>query len=169
MKALFVTAAIIGLSLSACTKKSGQEHDGPRTRTQPLAAQESTAVATPTEVRTKTAAEEIAPSVDVTTVNALQAGLSRGTAQAVDANNQGTRDEFGVIPGAILLSGGTFESLELPEDRDTHLVFYCSSSACMAAPRAALRAREFGYNNVSILTAGIRGWVAAQEDVHSTD
>lgn len=106
---------------------------------------------------TRTAADELAPNIQVIGVNALEAGIEAGTHQAVDVNSASTRSAHGVIPGAILLSGAeTFASTELPSDKA--LAFYCSSLSCTAAPKAALRAQSLGFTNVHILSAGIRGW-----------
>jgi len=85
----------------------------------------------------------------------------------VDANGGSTRDEYGVIPGAVLLTSGSGYDVagELPADKAGSLVFYCSSEMCSAAPRAARRAVEAGYGNVSVLPAGIKGWVKAGHHV----
>ena len=85
----------------------------------------------------------------------------------VDANGASTRQKYGVIPGAILLSDySKFEpSEELPSDKATDLVFYCSSKMCSAAPKAAERAAGAGYTSVSVLPDGIKGWVEAGKPV----
>ena len=78
----------------------------------------------------------------------------------VDANGKGTRDKYGVVPGAVLLSDyKSFEASELPEDKSTKLVFYCGGQKCSAAPKAAKVAKEAGYQDVNVMRAGIRGWV----------
>lgn len=50
--------------------------------------------------------------------------------QVYDANHQEFRDENGVIPGTHLLTSyRTYDpAKELPKDKTTPLVFYCSSS-----------------------------------------
>jgi len=65
------------------------------------------------------------------------------------------------VPGARHLDPAGFELSDLPAERDQALVFYCSGPLCRKAPRAAKRARGFGYTNVSVMSAGIRGWMAA--------
>lgn len=158
---LLVVAALFSLTFAGCSKNDGQSSDGNQHR--------AAEVLEAAETRVKSAAEELAPSLPTLDVAGLQAGLNDGTMQAVDVNSTGTRAEFGVIPGAILLSGQQFDLQELPADQSRHLVFYCSSPACTAAPRAALRASEHGYKHTSILVPGIRGWVNAGADVESTD
>lgn len=82
-----------------------------------------------------------------------------------DANGKGVREEFGVIPGAVLLTSYSFDAAELPSDKLSSLVFYCSSERCSAAPRAADRARTAGYENVYVLPSGIKGWVKEGQPV----
>jgi rhodanese-related sulfurtransferase len=102
-------------------------------------------------------------SYDVSEVEAL---LSKKEATAVDANSADTRDEYGMLPGAVLLSSSSdFGMTELPADKRTNLVFYCGSEKCSAAPKAAKRARAAGYENVHVMPAGIRGWVKAGKKV----
>jgi rhodanese-related sulfurtransferase len=79
-----------------------------------------------------------------------------------DANGDSTRREYGVIPGATLLTSARNYSLELlPEVRSTKLVFYCASSWCGAAETAAERASRAGYTAVAVLPEGIKGWKEA--------
>ncbi len=94
-----------------------------------------------------------------------------GELVAVDANSAETRAERGVIPGARLLtSSGTFDpAAELPADPATELVFYCANDHCRASDGAAERAREAGYANVSVMRAGIAGWVEAGHEVAHPD
>lgn len=84
-----------------------------------------------------------------------------------DANGDGLRKSYGIIPGARLLtSHSSYDvSRELPADKDNPLVFYCSSAMCSAAPTAARRATEAGYTDVYVLPAGIKGWVEAGKPV----
>ncbi len=50
--------------------------------------------------------------------------------QIYDANHPSTRERFGVIPGAHLLSSsGNYDvAKELPADKNARLVFYCTDS-----------------------------------------
>jgi rhodanese-related sulfurtransferase len=85
---------------------------------------------------------------------------------AVDANNSDTRQKFGVVPGAVLLtSHDQFQPTELPADKSTKLVFYCGGEKCTAAPKAAKVATQAGYSNVNVMRAGIKGWVDAGKSV----
>lgn len=83
--------------------------------------------------------------------------------EVVDSNNGKVRQQFGVIPGAILLtSSSQFDpARELPSDKGTKLVFYCANTQCRASHLAAQRASAAGYADVSVLPDGIMGWKAA--------
>lgn len=104
----------------------------------------TTAAAEPTEV----------------TVDQLASWIEAGEAVPVDANNEETRAEFGVIPDARLLTSSSQydPAQELPGDHAARLVFYCGNEQCSASDGAAARAIEAGYENVHILRAGIAGW-----------
>jgi rhodanese-related sulfurtransferase len=81
------------------------------------------------------------------------------SATLVDANGQGTRQEYGVVPGAVLLSNyKNFALSELPSEKTKKLVFYCGGTMCRASDAAASRAAQAGYTDVGVLRDGIKGW-----------
>ncbi len=84
-----------------------------------------------------------------------------------DANNEKTRQRFGVIPGAVLLSSyrDYDPSAELPGDKDATVVFYCHSEMCGAAGDAARKAVAAGHRDVWVLAPGIKGWADAGQPV----
>jgi rhodanese-related sulfurtransferase len=63
------------------------------------------------------------------------------------------------VPGALNLDPVGFDDDDLPRDKDSTLVFYCSNFMCTKAPRAARRAATMGYRRVHVMSAGIRGWL----------
>ena len=84
------------------------------------------------------------------------------SATVVDANGAETREKYGVVPGALLLSDHRSYALsELPSDKSGPLVFYCGGTQCRASDAAASRASAAGYAKVSVMREGIRGWVSA--------
>ncbi len=98
------------------------------------------------------------------TIGQLVALRSHGGALAiVDANGPKTREKFGMIPGAIALTNyKTYDiAKELPADKGTALVFYCSSTRCGASHLAATRAQGAGFTKVLVLPEGIKGWTAS--------
>jgi rhodanese-related sulfurtransferase len=65
------------------------------------------------------------------------------------------------LPGASNLDPMGYDEGELPTDKSAALVFYCSNRMCRKAPRAAIRAKQMGYDNVHVMSAGITGWLTA--------
>lgn len=65
------------------------------------------------------------------------------------------------VPQAKRLDALTFTEHDLPADRAAPLVFYCSNPLCRKAPNAARRARQMGFTEVAVMSAGIKGWVEA--------
>jgi rhodanese-related sulfurtransferase len=66
------------------------------------------------------------------------------------------------VPGAVNLDPVAYNDADLPQDKSSNLVFYCSNPMCRKAPNAARRARKMGYDNVRVMSAGISGWLAAK-------
>jgi rhodanese-related sulfurtransferase len=89
--------------------------------------------------------------------------LQKNKAQAVDANSVDFREKNGVIPGAIQLTSSSQYDVakELPQAKDTKLVFYCASEMCGASHKAAERAIQAGYTNVMVMPEGMTGWKKA--------
>ena len=72
--------------------------------------------------------------------------------QVIDARGAESYDK-GHIDGAVLFSNYT-----LPEDKEVQLVFYCGGPKCAAAPRAARKVMEEGYENVMVFHGGWLEW-----------
>jgi len=66
------------------------------------------------------------------------------------------------VPGASNLDPAAYKDSDLPSDKNAFLVFYCSNPLCRKAPNAARRAKNLGYSNVHVMSAGISGWLAAK-------
>jgi rhodanese-related sulfurtransferase len=66
------------------------------------------------------------------------------------------------VPGAKHLDPVAFTAGDLPSDKNAGLVFYCGNPMCSKAPNAAKRAKQMGYGNVKVMSAGISGWVGAK-------
>ena len=65
------------------------------------------------------------------------------------------------VPGAKNLDPVDFKGTDLPTDKSSSLVFYCSNPMCRKAPNAARRAKQMGYANVQVMQAGISGWLSS--------
>jgi len=92
--------------------------------------------------------------------------LRSGEARAFDVNAPGSFREAHV-PGAVSLDPTAFQPADLPADKASLVVFYCSNPLCRKAPNAALRAKKLGYENVRVMSAGIKGWLSARLPVES--
>jgi rhodanese-related sulfurtransferase len=66
------------------------------------------------------------------------------------------------VPGARNLDPVGYNDNDLPSDKESTLVFYCSGPMCRKAPNAARRASQMGYKKVKVMSAGISGWLAAK-------
>jgi rhodanese-related sulfurtransferase len=66
------------------------------------------------------------------------------------------------VPGARNLDPAGYNESDLPPDKDSALVFYCSNPMCRKAPNAARRAKKMGYSDVRVRSAGISGWLNAK-------
>ncbi len=65
------------------------------------------------------------------------------------------------VPGAANLDANEFGAQDLPPDKRASIVFYCSNPMCRKAPNAARRAKQMGYENVRVMSAGIKGWLSS--------
>ena len=66
------------------------------------------------------------------------------------------------VPGARNLDPAGFAASDLPPEKTSTLVFYCSNFLCRKAPNAARRAEQMGYSDVHVMSAGISGWLSAK-------
>lgn len=96
-------------------------------------------------------------------VSAVAALVSAHRATVFDVNGPETRAQYGIVPGAKLLSSSSrFDvATELPADKASTLVFYCANTECGASHSAAERALTAGYSDVNVMPAGIAGWKQA--------
>ena len=90
---------------------------------------------------------------------ALQHDAKAGALTVFDMNAR-ARWEQAHVPGARHLPLD-FGRADLPADASTPLVFYCSNLMCRKAPDAARRARQMGFADVKVMSAGISGWTGA--------
>jgi rhodanese-related sulfurtransferase len=85
----------------------------------------------------------------------------------IDVNSRQSWEKHHV-PGALHFDPVAWTEADLPTDRATGLVFYCSNPMCRKAPSAARRAKSMGYANVRVLSSGIAGWIAAKLPTEGT-
>jgi rhodanese-related sulfurtransferase len=105
------------------------------------------------------AAEQTGSSIREVTVTEVATFFREKSATIVDANGTDTRKEYGVVPGAVLLTSSKDFSVDvLPPVKSSKLVFYCGGTMCRASDSAASRARSAGYTDVNVMREGIKGW-----------
>ena len=90
-------------------------------------------------------------------VEQLNQTLQQSPVFIVDVNSSQSWAR-GHVRGAVNLESTSFNIDDLPADKDSTLVFYCSNFLCREAPLAARRAQSIGYKNVRVMSAGISGW-----------
>ncbi len=72
------------------------------------------------------------------------------------------------IRGSVNIPLGTVaDSQDLPDDKNTVLVFYCMGKQCRYSPKAANIVLEKGYGNVFVYRDGLLGWRRAGLPVES--
>ncbi len=117
---------------------------------------------------TTTAADESAPRFSQLTVEEVASGIAATDRRLAvfDANSRERFDEQHV-PGAVWVDHDAVTREQLPADPTTPVVFYCYNEQCSASHVAAEGAIALGLTNVSVMGAGISGWVAAGQPVES--
>jgi rhodanese-related sulfurtransferase len=85
-----------------------------------------------------------------------------------DANARDTFAEHHV-PGATWVHYDEVSAETLPADHATSLVFYCANEQCSASHVAANSAIDLGFTDVSVMGAGIDGWIASGQPVETAD
>ena len=93
--------------------------------------------------------------------DALHQLIQQRQATVIDVNSRESWTRAHV-PGALNLDPAEYKDSELPPDKASNLVFYCSNPMCRKAPNAARRAKQLGYSNVMVMSAGISGWLATK-------
>ncbi|MCL2178581.1 MAG: rhodanese-like domain-containing protein [Proteobacteria bacterium] len=92
----------------------------------------------------------------------VEAWLKAGEVVAVDVNVEEVREEYGVLPGAVLLGTASgYGAGLLPREKGRKLVFYCLNKRCTASHIAAKRAKGLGHKNTYIMSEGIQAWKEA--------
>jgi rhodanese-related sulfurtransferase len=158
----WIALAALTLSLGACDKNDGK--DAPADKASEPAS--DSAASDDKAAANKAAKADPHSAFTDLSVDAVDKLVSAKDCVAVDANGSSTREKYGVLPNAVLLSKTNgYDASELPDNKDTKLVFYCGGQRCTAAPKAATVAKKAGYTDVNVMRAGIRGWVDAGKNV----
>ena len=85
----------------------------------------------------------------------------------LDANSRHTYDEHH-LPTARWVDYDALTAEQLPADHAEPLVFYCHDEDCQASHVAARAALEMGFSSVSVMHAGLQGWIDSGRPVETT-
>ena len=97
-------------------------------------------------------------------IKELKEAIDAKKVTVIDVNGSSSYKNRGHVPTAIDFSANKEDLAKaLPKDKDALIVAYCGGPSCSAYKRAADAAAELGYTNVKHLSAGISGWVAADQ------
>lgn len=129
-----------------------------------------------TQATTETASTETTAGAEEThafalkSVDEVAAQLETNAASVVvfDVNSAESYAEHHV-PGArhAAYDGVTAETLTGVDPAAHEVVFYCANESCHASHTAAEAAVALGYQNVTVMSGGIQGWVAAGKPVET--
>ena len=113
---------------------------------------------------------EASHSFALKTVDEVAAQLETNAAAVVvfDVNSAESYAEHHV-PGSrhAAYDGVTAETLAGVDPAAHEVVFYCANESCHASHTAAEAAVALGYQNVTVMSGGIQGWVAAGKPVET--
>lgn len=96
-------------------------------------------------------------------VDWMKAQVDKGADMViVDARPKRKKYDKGHLPGAISIPDTQFDKFkdQLPEDKNTQLVFYCGGLKCKLSHKSAAKAIAMGYTNVKVFATGYPSWVA---------
>lgn len=81
--------------------------------------------------------------------------------QIIDSRPAARKFDPGHIPTAMNLHDGDFDKLadQLPQDKNTLLIFYCEGFECMLSHNSAFRAEKLGYTQIRVYAAGYPDWI----------
>jgi rhodanese-related sulfurtransferase len=100
------------------------------------------------------------PDISITE---LKEAIAAKKAVVIDVNGD-TSYKNGHVPSALNFAA-IKENLaaSLPKEKDALVVAYCGGPSCNAYTAAANAAQKLGYTNIKHLSAGISGWLQANE------
>ena len=161
MKRLVIAAAIAGLGLSACAKNDGQQEGTQERQVRERISDAAERLADRATEEVKSWSEQRAReellilSVEEARGQAIQ---HQGTT-FVDVNTPEDRQQYGTIHGALLLTDAN-DLPSLPENKESHLIFYAKDTSSSSGAIATALAGAAGYSNASLMIDGIAGWSA---------
>jgi rhodanese-related sulfurtransferase len=85
---------------------------------------------------------------------------SKAPVVLIDSRPKRAKYDKGHIPGAISIPDPEFEARQgnLPQDKNTPLIFYCEGYTWVLSHDSARKAVQLGYTKVSVFSAGYPAW-----------
>lgn len=85
---------------------------------------------------------------------------SKANLVIVDSRPKRPKYDKGHIPTAISIPDSKFDKLKgnLPQDKNTSLIFYCGGYTWKLSHKSAWKAVQLGYKNVKVFAAGYPAW-----------
>jgi len=82
----------------------------------------------------------------------------------IDARPKRAKYDNGHIPMAVSIPDSQFDKLkdQLPQDKNTLLIFYCGGLDCKLSHNSARKAEALGYTNVKVFAAGFPAWMKVE-------
>jgi rhodanese-related sulfurtransferase len=79
----------------------------------------------------------------------------------IDSRPKRAKYDKGHIPGAISIPDTYFDKHQdqLPEDKNTLLIFYCGGLHCKLSHKSAAKAEALGYTKVKVFAEGFPKWM----------
>jgi rhodanese-related sulfurtransferase len=93
----------------------------------------------------------------------LNKAIAEKKVTVIDVNGSSSYAK-GHVPSALDYAAISKDfASKLPADKNALVVAYCGGPSCQAYVKAADAAKELGYTNVKHLSAGISGWLQANQ------
>ena len=89
----------------------------------------------------------------------------------VDSRPKRSKYDKGHIPTAISIPDSQFDKLkdQLPQDKNTPLIFYCGGFKCPLSHKSAVKAMDLGYKKAMVFAAGYPAWKKATAGAASAE
>ena len=116
------------------------------------------------------ASSAIAGEFEDISITDLKSAIDAKEVIVIDVNGTKKITKNGKIPGAIDFAANKDNlTALLGDNKDKLVVAYCGGPACSAYKKGASAAKAAGFTNVKHLSAGISGWLAANQPVEKAE
>lgn len=80
----------------------------------------------------------------------------------IDSRPTARKYDPGHIPTAVNIPDTNFDKMvdQLPQDKNTLLIFYCEGVDCILSHNSAFKAEKLGYKNIKVYAGGYPEWIS---------